>query len=439
MTLMKRTLPLVSALVLAVGVSGCDGCLPTPQLPPPQASTAQLQAALASIVATCAHVRGSAEVRRSGSTFWEPLTTGLTLRPGDWVRTGPDAEARIEFLAGGGVELGADAVVIVDHAPPEQGVSDALLMPLVQVQAGEVSGFSTPAAAGKPPARVALRLDDGSTVRLQGDRESGKLGFRVSRGAGGRAELAVSSGEAKVDRPSGKQVVLTAGQGTILSGEGEGAVFSVIDFPDLLEPEVDARFRFRPGATIKLRWAEMPGATGYRLQVARDFAFRQPVGTWAVEETTFELPADAAGVYAWRVASRDAEARYGEYGFARRIHLDEAPQLDLLTAPTPGEVVPIAGKTGTVRLSWEAFAGAEGYQVVVARGKDLQKDVIARREEVTGTTVEIEKLPPGDYLWGVYTDEDHPVPLFSKARPFTVRRAAAVKMEAPTAINQWGQ
>ena len=61
--------------------------------------------ALATPAATCAVATGKVEMLRPGQPFWEAAKAGSLFRAGDWVRTGKDAYARIEFVSGGNIEL----------------------------------------------------------------------------------------------------------------------------------------------------------------------------------------------------------------------------------------------------------------------------------------------------------------------------------------------
>ena len=63
-----------------------------------------------------ASATGSTTVRRSASTTYVPATRGMTLAPGDIVRTGPNAGAVILFPDGSSIKLRANSALIIPKA-----------------------------------------------------------------------------------------------------------------------------------------------------------------------------------------------------------------------------------------------------------------------------------------------------------------------------------
>ena len=90
-----------------------------------------------------------------------------------------------------------------------------------------------------------------------------------------------------------------------------------VPFPDSLSPGVDARVSCTAG--VALTWSAVDAATSYRVTIARDLSFRDVVGTKTVRGTRYTFKPEQPGTYAWRIASRGRDGRYGENGFARRI------------------------------------------------------------------------------------------------------------------------
>jgi hypothetical protein len=73
---------------------------------------------------------------------------------------------------------------------------------------------------------------------------------------------------------------------------------------------------------VALSWKAVPGAVGYRVQVARDLSFLELLRSEDVTDTGYAFRPGEAGTYAWRVAARDAAGRMGEYGFVRRLFVE---------------------------------------------------------------------------------------------------------------------
>jgi hypothetical protein len=249
-------------------------------------------------------------------------------------------------------------------------------------------------------------------------------------------EIAILKGAAAVRGAKG-ETALAAGQAA-LAGAGElGEVADLIDFPPSLEPGIDARFQFAPGLAVRLAWKAIEGAKGYRVQVARDLSFQHVEMVRAVEGLDLTFPPPAAGTYVWRVASRDVSGRYGEYGFARRLHCEEQTPRDLLVGPADGSLVKYSEENVRVSFSWESAGGVSRYWLVVASGPDLIE------QRVSGVVVEGQRaaldLPgAGDYWWGVFVDGTDPKPIFVKPRRLIVKQVAKPKVGVPKSISAWG-
>ena len=118
---------------------------------------------------------------------------------------------------------------------------------------------------------------------------------------------------------------------------------------------------------IRLTWAGAKGAASYEVQVARDLSFQEIEITAETTGTAFNFAPQHGGVYAWRVASRDAGGRLGEYGFARRVFCEEQQPKDLLLAPADGFTLSISEPTAPVSFSWQSAAETLSYRLVISR------------------------------------------------------------------------
>jgi hypothetical protein len=457
----RRTGHRLGALAAAALVAGCH----RPAGPELEADPAKL---LVGIVATCASAVRDAQIRRAGHSTWEPVLAGAMIRAGDEVRTGALSTARLAFLAGGGLELEDSAAVIVDvepsedrasrGAPPRAMARAAAGESRVSVKGGVVRGFLPRADGSGGSAGLVLLSGDGSEVLMAAVPGQDEAAFRLARAERG-TELAMLQGTASVKGPRG-QTTLGAGRVAVVrDGElADGA--DLIEAPTSLEPGTEARVQFAPALAVRLRWSHVPGATAYRIQVARDLAFHDVEALQVVDGTDYVfLP--TAGVHAWRVAARDAKGRFGEYGFVRRIHCEEQAPHDLLLKPADGAAVKTTGASARVAFSWESSGDERAYRVVVARSPDLLVEPVTS-VVVTARHAVLELAGPGDYWWGVYVDSDRdPRPLFTRPRILSVTRAAqearatakaaeprprpraprpepAPAVEVPAAVNQWG-
>ncbi len=423
--------PLVAVLLLAV--AACKKS--EPPAPPADAGAAGAAKSLAAIVATCAAAEGEVQVRRAGQDAWTAVATGAVFRAGDVVKTGASGFARIEFLSGGGLELEADAEVAIDLVPPTPPSAAGAPAPQaesrVSVERGVVRGFM-PAQADTAP--IVLHTAEGKDIRLAAAAAGDKpVTVRLTRGARG-TEVAVTSGEVRVG-----DTTLRSGQAADVKVEGPADVVELLAFPASVEPGIDARFRWDPQLAIRMSWRAVAGASGYRVQIARDLAFQAIEQAFDAEGTQSTLVPRSEGVYAWRVASRDAAGRLGEYGFARRIYLEKEQPRDLLVGPSDGHTIHFAEQLPPIEFTWQSSANAAAYRLVIARGPDLLAQKIMELE-TSGQKLEVVALEAGTYYWGVYVkDLKAPQPIFVKARQLVLQRVAKPKVKVPRAISEWGK
>ncbi len=429
---MRRSAILAAALL---AVAACKKSQPTQA----DAGAAEAARSLAAIVASCAAVEGEVQVRRAGQGEWTPVATGAVFRAGDVVKTGAAGFARVEFLSGGGLELEADAEVVIDlvapPAPAAAGAPAAKAESRVSVERGVVRGFM-PASADAAP--IVLRTAEGKDVRLAAAAPGEKpVAVRLTRGATS-TEVAVTSGEVRLSGGAGDRK-LRSGQAADVGAAGAGDVIELLEFPASVEPGIDARFRFEPSLAIKVSWRPVAGASRYRIQIARDIAFQSVEKAFEIDATQTTFAPKAEGLYAWRVASRDAAGRLGEYGFARRIYLEKEQPQDLLVGPPDGHTVRFTEQLPPVEFTWQSAANAAAYKLVVAKGPDLLNQKVMELE-TAGQKIGIEALEAGTYYWGVNVkDLRAPQPIFVRPRTFVLQKVPKPKVSVPKAINEWGK
>lgn len=404
---------------------------------------------LVGIVATCASAVRDVQIRRPGQATAERAAPGAVLVLGDEVRTAPRSTARLALLGGGGLDVEESTAVVVDFEPSNllagrggartQAGRAAAGEPRIAVKEGVVRGVISPSSAGATPAGLVVLSSDGSVVRVAPRPGSEPVAYRLARREGG-TELAILRGAASVKGVK-RGAFLDAGRAAIVR---DGELVETGAFPAApqgLEPATDARFHGTPGLAVRLHWADVRGATGYRIQIARDPAFRDLVAAEVVQTSDYVFVPPAPGVHAWRVASRDATGRFGEYGPLRRLHCEEQPPRDLLTGPADGAVVRPGEQGSNLTFSWEPAGEGRTYRIVLARGPDLLADPVST-VVVSGQRAILEARP-GEYWWGVFAESDgDPHPLFTRPRRLTVAKAPAEprpsKVEVPREISLWG-
>ncbi len=421
---MLRALATAAAALLA-----CGRGAPASSTAAPDAGLAGALRSLAAITATCASATGEVQVRRGAGGEWLAASTGAVLRPGDSVRTGSASSARVEFVAGGGLELDENAEVTIDASPPPAaGGASRPAGSRVSVEKGVVRG-SMPAGDSLP---MVLRTADGGDVRLAG--KAGEVKVRLARDGRG-TEVAVISGEANVAGSAGERT-LRSGQAADATSAGAAEAVPLPAFPASVEPGIDARFRFSDQLAIRLAWQPAENAAGYRVQVARDLSFQRVERVIDVKLPETTLSPRVGGVYAWRVASRDASGRLGEYGFARRIYCEREQPRDLLVGPPDGMVVRFSKAPSSIQFTWQSSASAAAYRLLVAPDPDLLAHAVIDLD-TAGQRLEVAALKPGTYYWGVYVkDPDASVPIFVKPRALVVQQPASHKAKPTRALTR---
>ncbi|KQO02349.1 peptidoglycan-binding protein LysM [Stenotrophomonas sp. Leaf70] len=121
----------------------------------------------------------------------------------------------------------------------------------------------------------------------------------------------------------------------------------------------------------RFAWAQVAGAAGSLLQIAREPDFRQPLAESRTDATRLRSPvALAPGDYYWRVASVDALGQGGRYGQALPLRISDAPS-------DPGLQPAQAGK-GQLTLRWQAGAEGQRYRVQMDRRGDFSMPLLDR-------------------------------------------------------------
>ncbi len=374
------------------------------------AGSAPVEQALAQIVATCAASTGTTEIRRKGQVRWERADVGATFRERDWVRTGPKSYARLRFATRGFLDLGENTTVLVDSS--------------IMIESGTVVGV-----AETEPLRI--NAADGSEARIAAA-PGGPVEFRLTPSETKGLEIAVTKGSLEVTTTAGKRII-AAGEAADLAQQHTGEVVKLLGFPKSLSPGVDARFLFAPKLQIPLVWAPVPGVTRYHVQLARDTEFHDLVSTAETTTPNSAFAPDAKGIYTWRVAARDGAGRLGEYGFARRIYVENDEPRDLLVGPRDGFTVEYPNKPPAVEFSWRPMGDAKQYKLVIERAPG-SAPVVSTTTSAQQLAVTLEE---GSYIWGVYAlEKDREEPIFLDLRVLAIHKQQGPKIRTEVRWHQ---
>lgn len=181
---------------------------------------------------------------------------------------------------------------------------------------------------------------------------------------------------------NGAEVTLGRNEGTLVrSGRQPTDKVGILGAVTLQAPADNSR-TFSAEAT--LRWAPIPDAQGYWLEMAYDQGFqRMTMSRWGLKDTTFATGPLEIGSYYWRIAALDKFGLPGDRGAVWRfdVRVDQTPpflsirkpESDQIIRTTPIDVEGDTEKGSRVRLNGAAVEvdadGRFGAQVDAVPGK----------------------------------------------------------------------
>jgi hypothetical protein len=190
------------------------------------------------------------------------------------------------------------------------------------------------------------------------------------------------------DLPDGRYVLQVRAADT-LGLQGRDAVHAF---------ELDARpfapLPSAPGARVRsaqpvLQWSAVVGASGYRVELARDAAFGEMLLAGRTTETRLTPPGELApGAYHWRVASIEA-GEQGPFSLPQRFIYDPLPG-----APELGQAAP-AFAQGSLKLALPRPPAGLRYELVLAR--DAERTQIVWQGDSADGQLQASPLDPATY------------------------------------------
>jgi hypothetical protein len=308
------------------------------------------------------------------------LAAGMRLGQGDRFDTGAEGALTLRFADGALAVFAPQtrAVLGLSREAPLGGVRATR----IDLEQGAVETTVQPLAT--PDSRFDVKTPRVVTA-VRGTR------FRVAQDASASRHEVL---EGRVAAQGATPVPVEIAQGSGLRAEGGqlGAVVRLLPAPDLsgLPSRIERTAQM-------LQVAPLPGATGWRWQVATDGAFVQLVQSARTREPNWLLTGLPDGDYHLRVRgadSQDLEGNDAQIAFALRAR----PEPPLRIAPPAGaSVVP-----GTP-LTWAQVAGAPAYHLQLARDAQFT-DLVLDRPGIGATRLVPEPArAPGLYHWRLAT------------------------------------
>lgn len=144
-------------------------------------------------------------------------------------------------------------------------------------------------------------------------------------------------------------------------------------------------------ARIVLRWRDVPGASAYELQIAKDAAFVEIVLQTRTTSAGYRWEQLPTTTHWWRVRSFDHESRASEWSPPRTIAVDSAIPTPL--KPTDGQAIACGA---TVNLELEPSALIKEYLVELAGSAEFAS---FRTLRSATPSFEVPGLSAGTYFW----------------------------------------
>lgn len=358
-------------------------------------------------------VQGTAQLIRSGSKTAVPLTPKTSLRSGDGIVTGPGANVTLHFADGSELLVLEDSEVVLDtlSAWGTTGMVDTR----VRLQGGRVDTRVKP---GQGPGSRYQIITPAAVAAVRGTR------FRVAAEKQqplSRSE--VTAGTVNVGDTASSQDI-PAGFGLVSeSGKPPQPPRQLLPPPDI--SRIPKLFRSLP---LQFGWASLPGAQGYRLQIAPDQKFETLIVDKSAGQPGMEWADLPDGDYAFRLRGIDEVGLEGLDGVGV-FEVDARPYAPLPTGMSGGALV----RESTPDFSWQAVEGVQSYRFELARDAAFQQMISRRQTDSTGIGL-TEALQPGGYYWRVASvDPEGAQGPFSQPQHFTFRPplAAPASVETP--------
>lgn len=340
--------------------------------------------------ATVTHTVGDVKVSAANGAPSAVAALGATLGEGATVVTGKDGFATLRLQDGSTVRVQSASQVQVERMRTYPDVG--LLESAMKLISGRVTSLvqkfraedkkETRHGVTTPTANLAVR---GTEFRVSADEQG------VSRGEVLEGAVAIAAAGATGSAGSAQGKRLDAGFGSVVdANRNVSDPIALLAAPNLLQLAP-----LQERTILRFPLPAIPGAHGYRAQVARDAGFNTVVAEIVSATADLRLTNIDDGSYFMRVRAFDARGLEGRDA-THAFKLKARPEPPLVTSPAAKGKV----RATEVEFKWAENTAAATYHLQVARDPSF-KTVVHENKAVAGGSVSVAKLPVGEYFWRV--------------------------------------
>lgn len=351
-----------------------------------------LRAAAASVEFVRGDVRTSRGRDHAAGTPDRPLQSvqqGQTLQEGDQLQLAPDAFVAIRLADGSLVRVQSQSDMLLRQMRRKGRAGT--LQSVLDLREGSVEA-SVPPEPGAPQRRLEIRTPAASTS-VRGTR------FLVQTGEGGSTAAAVDQGSVAVaSQQQAAGVLLHPGQGLAVAADGR-----LTPVRDMLPPPDTSAW---PALAEDANWVSLPlpvqpGAVRYQVLLARDAELTQVLRSSSFTASPLRLAGVEDGDYVVSIRAVDAHGVPGRDS-RHALRVKAHPEPPLYESPAADAVVGL----GQAGLQCTRVAGVAHYRIQVAAASPPGQDAFAQPAIDTGQLEDcalpaatLASLPPGRYLW----------------------------------------
>ncbi len=279
---------------------------------------------------------------------WDMVAGGAPLFDQDAVQTFRGSETDIVFDKHNRLRIGENSLVIVQRLEKDMFRNERRSQ--VVVVDGELSG--TLGGAGEQGLSVEVTTAN-AVARVSGAGAEAQFSIKVNPDKS--STLTVFSGAAELTS-MGQKIMIKANQ-SATSNKG-GILYDAEELPPetrLQAPEQHSIFYYRKlPPQIQFRWEKVNQADSYRLEVAKDAAFKQLIVDEAVTIAEFSHGNLREGDYYWRVKALRKWAE-GPFGKPRHLRIEQDRKPPALEVLFPDKF----SETDRIILTGSSEAGAQ--------------------------------------------------------------------------------